>query len=374
MSIADYLGEPCRTRLAGAVLMKACAGMCGRPGPEEAQAAVRRLAQGNETESDRDLWRWAGPGLRMGELGQLSAWGGIDPERLADATGRGGEGQKIREAAAETRIPGMVVCKAREDIGPKTEARIRGRREAVERKGTLCWIDVDEQESRIGIPWNAIDEVEEREPPQRHQVSTWLRIGATRPERYVTGTYALNVHDPKRVGGGDWHEGVWRCPAGIPGEVPTNQSLARWKTLAKHLGMEGMRDGRPGLAAMGHPEGVGAGKVWTASHPRAIVEMQWDLVHQRMERGSPVDGASCFDEQEMEALLTRPKDYVELHGVAGRLDVAIPGEHLEAWVSWRQRMGPIGPRWDGTVWQPGPMRLAAWKAIGRITDMVGTRV
>ena len=114
--------------------------------------------------------------------------------------------------------------------------------------------------------------------PAEPLVQDWVIIPPTTPARYVTGGSALNVPDPLRRGGGDWHNGwsymrpasAMRRVAQMSTDDADNPALEH--VLTQILGTERLLDLRPGLVRICHPQAAEATIIWGASHERATVE------------------------------------------------------------------------------------------------------
>ena len=114
--------------------------------------------------------------------------------------------------------------------------------------------------------------------PDEPLVPDWVVIPPTTRARYVTGGSALNVPDPLRRGGGDWHNG-WsylrragaaRRVAQMSTDDADNPALQH--VLTWILGTERLLDLRPGLERICHPQAAEPAIIWGASHERATVE------------------------------------------------------------------------------------------------------
>ena len=194
----------------------------------------------------------------------------------------------------------------------------------------------------------------------------WTAVPKTRNRKYITGLEALNIRDYKFPWSGDWHQGVWEDPNGQGFVARTNEEIPRGAEIAEAVGGLGLRDARKALREIGHPAGWGSDKVWCAGHARAMVELEWEALHEAMRNGEDFLENRHFDEMEAERILSWPEQYVEMHRIAEKLDALLATNGIEQWRKWRGSLGPRGSRYDGTAWKPGRAARLWWTVQSRV--------
>ena len=167
-------------------------------------------------------------------------------------------------------------------------------------------------------------------------------IGPTTPRRHITGAAALNIPQPGRNAGGDWHEhACWFAPEP---ETLKSTSLTDEKTyrpLLDKLGRRGLRDARPGLRDLGHPAGDNLEKIWAATHERAVIESAWELLDILRTTGSPMRQPP-IDRWEMQRLIAYPDQWLKLHWWAWALRGSMTAGEQRLWDEWRREWRPWG--------------------------------
>ena len=135
-----------------------------------------------------------------------------------------------------------------------------------------------------GVPYDPPTEREleaaRKTGKQRHPRRGWPRtIPTTTTSAYLSGLEALNLREGDPTGSpGDWHrEATWWTPTYMSCE-DTPYTARLWGPDGDVLGArvrEPLRDARPALAALEHPDGDEPAPVWCATLAHAVIDVAW---------------------------------------------------------------------------------------------------
>ena len=167
---------------------------------------------------------------------------------------------------------------------------------------------------------------------RRHPTRGWPRaIGPTSASAYLSGLESLNLRgaDPG-ASPGDWHrEGTWwtqwfTAADGRPYTATLWGPEGRWPGAPVK---KALRDARPGLAALEHPEGQSATPIWCTTLPHATVDLAWHAIA----RGSDPPGVREIERWLNEAERTEAVRVAERAGAAAR-----DHDQRQRWEQWRR--------------------------------------
>lgn len=162
------------------------------------------------------------------------------------------------------------------------------------------------------------------------------------PNRYITGTDALNLMDETVGIVAGWHE--YHCFWSTKAHEPIETAGAGWTVPKRTLGGEGVRDARASLRRLGHPGGDLQYPIWAALHARAIVDLAFHRCKTRRtvptRRWWPIEPWTVADWVWTAEQMERVKELA-----AKALD-EVPEQHRAGWERWMKELEPFKTHTD----------------------------
>ena len=171
-----------------------------------------------------------------------------------------------------------------------------------------------------------------------HPLRGWPRyIPHTSAHAYLSGLDALALPDgDPNASPGDWHrEATWWAPTYVDAEGAPYRARC-WGTQGDRTpapaGTPALRDARPALRALAHPQGWEHTPVYCATLAAAVVDLAWHSMR---------TGAEAPDRREIERWLNE-RARLEAAGRAERVAAALGhGASADTWTAWQHEgLGP----------------------------------
>lgn len=169
-----------------------------------------------------------------------------------------------------------------------------------------------------------------------------VTIGETNASRYISGLDALNLFQttPGQTRG-DWHRDATWWSTTYAHRNGSPETVTLWGESGHREGAPGtakLRDVRPMLAEIEHPEARRAEPVWAATPSQAVVDLAWNALRSGAQPPSRRDVTSWLHtSDETEA-------YRIAHGVAEQIDNATLRARWRTWTTQTLRTGEKAER------------------------------
>ena len=182
--------------------------------------------------------------------------------------------------------------------------------------------------------------------PTKRVIKTWPVDLSPAHDRdhYITGIDALNLNDETVGHAAGWQQD--QCfnehRPGVP--IQTANTPSGWIVPASTLKREGVRDARPALAILRHPQAGATKPIYAALHPRAIVDQAFHYctINQHPTNGDwwPIAPWTVAD---WIWTATQMDEVKRLARLAAR---EVPARHRASWDRWSEALEPFKTHTD----------------------------